>query len=154
MKFWRNKAEGFDWHAYVRTTIHLRREQRRARLDQIGRAAAGQAKAAGGAAIQGVSKAAGTGWRASAVAWRNTIAQPAVTLPVVLIGGVALLSGLHRWFTVAHDANATLPLGIGALLLLLAAPLAIGRLSRGGWRSELGTAATGWISYIISGQPR
>ena len=134
MKFWRKQAEGFDWHAYVRTTIHLRREQRRARLDEIGRVAAGQAKAAGGAAIQGVAQAAETGWRASAAAWRKTIGQPAVALPVVLTGGVALLSGLHRWFTVGWDAGAALPLGVGAILLLLVAPLALARASAAAWR--------------------
>ena len=50
MIFRRKKADGFDWHHYVRTTLLLRRQQRRARLDEIGRAAASQAQAAAKAA--------------------------------------------------------------------------------------------------------
>ena len=81
MNFWRKKSDGFDWHHYVRTTILLRRQQRRARVDQIGRAAADHAqaaaKAAGGAAAHGVANAAATGWRATSAAWRATIAVTA-----------------------------------------------------------------------------
>lgn len=31
--FWRRKSDGFEWHKYVRTTIKLRREDRRRRID-------------------------------------------------------------------------------------------------------------------------
>ena len=53
MFFWRKKAEGFDWHKYVRTTIKLRREQRREKIEDIGRVAVKQAKGAGNAAANG-----------------------------------------------------------------------------------------------------
>ena len=45
--FGRKNRDGFDWHKYVRTTIKLRRDQRRARIEEIGRVAAGHARAAG-----------------------------------------------------------------------------------------------------------
>jgi endonuclease YncB( thermonuclease family) len=44
--FWRRKNEGFDWHKYVRTTIKLRRDDRRRRV-----------KAAKDAAIEGLEHA-------------------------------------------------------------------------------------------------
>ncbi len=34
---WRRKDEGFEWHKYVRTTIALRREQRREKAEEIKR---------------------------------------------------------------------------------------------------------------------
>jgi endonuclease YncB( thermonuclease family) len=43
----RKKAEGFEWHKYVRTTIKLRRDARREKMDRFKRSAAEGAKAAG-----------------------------------------------------------------------------------------------------------
>jgi len=54
----RKKEEGFEWHKYVRTTLKLKREQRRQRLLDARRAAAGQIGAAGEALAVG-SRAAG-----------------------------------------------------------------------------------------------
>ncbi len=55
---WRKKPEAFDWHAYVRTTIKLRREARRDRIDAARQVALEKAHAAGQAVAAG-SKAAG-----------------------------------------------------------------------------------------------
>ncbi len=132
MIFRRKKSQGFDWHTYVRTTIKLRRDQRKAKIEEIGRVAAHQARAAGDAAVQGVAQAASTGWRASVVAWRQTIAQPAVALPVTLCGAAALASGAYRWsITSGADRDALLPLLLGIVLLLAVAPLALARLLNG-----------------------
>ncbi|NJO22462.1 MAG: hypothetical protein HC868_05350 [Sphingomonadales bacterium] len=54
----RKKQEGFEWHKYVRTTIKLRREARRDKVDRMKQSAADGVKAAGKAAGDGV-KAAG-----------------------------------------------------------------------------------------------
>jgi len=43
----RNKPDGFEWHKYIRTTVRLRREQRRERVREARHAAAQQANAAG-----------------------------------------------------------------------------------------------------------
>lgn len=125
MFFRRKNADGFDWHKYVRTTVLLRRKQRRARLEEIGRVAADQVKAAGDAAVHGVIGAAEQGRRASFAAWQQTIARPAVAFPLTLCGIVALISGLYRWVVIAHDGQALLPLALGIVVLLLVAPLAI-----------------------------
>jgi endonuclease YncB( thermonuclease family) len=61
----RNKPDGFEWHKYIRTTVRLRREQRRERVREARHAAAQQASAAGVALAQG-SRAAG------AAAWTGT----------------------------------------------------------------------------------
>ncbi len=143
MLFRRKKSQGFDWHTYVRTTIKLRRDQRRAKLEEIGRVAAVQAKAAGGAAVQGVAQAAGTGWRASTAAWRTTIARPAVSLPITLCGLAALASGAHRAWTLAPDREALIPFLLGAVLLLAVAPLALIRLRS----SDLGSASISLPSF-------
>lgn len=55
---WRKKSENFDWHSYVRTTIKLRREARRDRIDVARQAALDKAHAAGQAVAAG-GKAAG-----------------------------------------------------------------------------------------------
>lgn len=55
---WRKKQEGFEWHKYVRTTIKVRREARRDKVDRMKQSAAEGAKAAGKAASEGM-KAAG-----------------------------------------------------------------------------------------------
>ena len=36
---WRRRKDGFEWHKYVRTTILVRREQRRQRFDDARQAA-------------------------------------------------------------------------------------------------------------------
>ncbi len=132
MIFRRKKSDGFDWHTYVRTTIKLRRDQRKAKIEEIGRVAAVQAKAAGDAAVQGVAQVAGTGWSASVAAWRNTVAQPAISLPVTLCGAAALASGAYRWIsTSGADRDALMPLLIGAVLLLAVAPLVLARFFAG-----------------------
>lgn len=47
MLWWRKRNEGFEWRDYVRTTILVRREQRRQRLKDVKEAAAHQVKDAG-----------------------------------------------------------------------------------------------------------
>jgi len=55
---WRKKPEDFEWHRYIRTTIKVRRENRRRRIEDAKYAAAEQVHAAGAALAAG-SKAAG-----------------------------------------------------------------------------------------------
>ena len=51
----RKSNDGFEWHKYVRTTIKLRREQRRQRIVDARRAAAHQAGEAGVALAGGIA---------------------------------------------------------------------------------------------------
>lgn len=59
---WRKRPDGFEWHKYVRTTIKIRREHRRQRIEDVRHAAAEQVGAAG-AAIAAGSRAAGAAAR-------------------------------------------------------------------------------------------
>jgi endonuclease YncB( thermonuclease family) len=54
---WRKKPEEFEWHRYIRTTIKVRRENRRRRIEDAKHAAAERMNAAGAALAAG-SKAA------------------------------------------------------------------------------------------------
>jgi endonuclease YncB( thermonuclease family) len=58
----RNKPDGFEWHKYIRTTVRLRREQRRERVREARHAAAQQANAAGVALAQGSRAAGAAAW--------------------------------------------------------------------------------------------
>lgn len=54
---WRKKQDGFEWHKYVRTTIKVRRDARRDKVDRMKRSAADGVKAAGKAAGEGAKVA-------------------------------------------------------------------------------------------------
>ncbi|MCB1503467.1 MAG: thermonuclease family protein [Hyphomicrobiaceae bacterium] len=54
---WRKKREGFEWHDYVRTTILVRRANRRQKVDDARKAAAEGLKEAGAAAAHGINDA-------------------------------------------------------------------------------------------------
>jgi endonuclease YncB( thermonuclease family) len=54
---WRKRKDGFEWHKYVRTTILVRREHRRRRLDDAREAAAEGLKAVQNKAAKGLSEA-------------------------------------------------------------------------------------------------
>ena len=58
----RKSDDGFEWHKYVRTTIKLRREQRRQRILEARRAAGQQASAAGSALVAGSRAAGAAAW--------------------------------------------------------------------------------------------
>ena len=64
----RKSSEGFEWHKYVRTTIKLKREQRRQRLVEARRVAAQRAGEAGVALAAG-SRAAGAAAVEGAAGW-------------------------------------------------------------------------------------
>lgn len=66
MFWWRKRNEGFEWRDYVRTTILVRREQRRQRLKDVQSAAAAHVKEAGkrglDASVSGVRSASTGAW--------------------------------------------------------------------------------------------
>lgn len=161
--FWRKKNDGFDWHAYVRTTIKVRREVRRERIDAARQAALDKAHAAGHAVVDGgkaAGKAAVQGARDGAVqgvkglSWfgHNFVRSFRVAFgplgewfmqmtarlgdklkaweiagPVAFVGVIALVSGVMKWRSSSLNPDAAVPLGIGAILLFLAAPALLGR---------------------------
>ena len=126
MLFKRKKVDGFDWHEYVRTTIQLRRGQRRAKLEAIGGAVVGRSRFLTGWIFTGIGRSVCASWVAMVSLWRRTIAQPAAAFPILLVGAMMVFSGSYRWFQVARDLQAIVPLALGSILLALVAPLALG----------------------------
>lgn len=121
MLWWRKRSEGFEWRDYVRTTILVRREQRRQRLKDVQAAAASHVKEAGrrglDAGIAGARNA-GTGLGAALVSAWHGIGRGLAALgsgalraaraigAAVVVGGGALWAGAG---TVAHRVGT--PLG-------------------------------------------
>lgn len=120
MWFWRRKNDGFEWHKYVRTTIKLRRNERRKRIDQIKHDAAERVREAGhagasagraGVALAGTGASALGAWlarlpsltgRGAIAAWRGLAWSAGQTwrwlAPLLAAGcrGIAHLFGLLR----------------------------------------------------------
>jgi len=119
----RKSQDGFEWHKYIRTTIRVRREQRRERIAQARLAAAQQAGAAG-AAIAAGSRAAGAAARDGARAGL----------------GLAGLAAQGAWALFCAAAAAA-----GGRIAILAAPLvaALARPNIGGPIALAGAIALG-----------
>ena len=152
--FWRKKSDGFDWHKHVRTTIKLRREARKQKLDDAVDVALGGIKGVGKAGVSagasgfdavnraiaapfvwcGRSIAASLGWlsggMAKVLAPAGGIMERKGLAPVVgLVAVVAGLLGLGRAQVEGWDVVA-LVLGLGALavlVMLVAPPIFAGR---------------------------
>lgn len=182
---WRKKSDGFDWQEYVRTTIKVRREARRERIDAARQAALNQAHAAGealaagskmvgAAALDGAQKgAAGSAQGAAWVGQRLSAGAGAIAVafgrwgdwlgpmlgnwtlagPAALVGAIALASGGYQVAMTGLDAMAAIPLALGAVLLLLAAPALLLRVGLQTGRGVLAglavllVAASGWTAW-------
>jgi endonuclease YncB( thermonuclease family) len=134
----RKSPDGFEWHKYVRTTIKLRREERRQRILEARRAAvqqAGQAgvalaagsRAAGAAALDGAKVGFGVAglmaqaaWNivatVAAIAWHHLAAVSAVIwqrLAILLQPVIAALERPNIGGPIALCAAIALALGVG-----------------------------------------
>src|SRR5262245_5745248 len=87
---WRKKPEEFEWHRYVRTTIKVRRENRRRRIEDAKHAAAERMNAAGAALAAG-SKAAGAAAMDGARAGIGVAGMAAQSAGNSLLAGAVLL---------------------------------------------------------------
>lgn len=115
----RKQAEGFEWHKYVRTTIKLKREQRRQKMVDA-RQAAGQQVNAAGAALAAGSKAAG------AAAWDGARAGAgALGLALMALWNILLVTIVNAWellVAAAGYAGRYLAIAARPVLDLLARP--------------------------------
>ncbi len=111
MGFWRKKEDGFDWQEYVRTTILLRRQDRRNKIEEMRAAALDSVKEGGrksvdaaaaglGAVGEKVAPAIRSGRAAAAERLRSAAAGTASLLRraagLVAAGVAGLLAGLGR----------------------------------------------------------
>jgi endonuclease YncB( thermonuclease family) len=113
---WRKKPDGFEWHQYIRTTVKVRRENRRRRIDDAKRAAVEQIGAAGSALAAG-SKAAGAAARDQARAGLGVAGTAARSAGFTLLAsgwallerlGVALSAVLRRLAVALQPATKVL----------------------------------------------
>ena len=80
---WGRKKDGFEWHKYVRTTIKLRREDRRARVLDAKEVAADGLKYAGRASVSAGSSGA-------TMAWNGLISGIQALVGAAIAGGHAM----------------------------------------------------------------
>lgn len=121
MFWWRKRNEGFEWRDYVRTTILVRREQRRQRVKDIHAAAAAHVKDAGKRGLDaGVAGARGAGSGAKSYAKQfagasGSLAKRAgaVALSAIAAGARGLATGVSALATgvAALAQRASEPLG-------------------------------------------
>lgn len=115
---WRKRKEGFEWHEYVRTTILVRRRNRRERIANAGRAAVDGLKAAGGrGAAAGAAGAEALG-RGAKAAGRRGVALGAAGLRAA---AMRLRAGLPVLWELAQALWSRLLVALAAALLALAA---------------------------------
>lgn len=118
---WRKRNDGFEWREYVRTTILLRRKNRRERVGQAGRAAVEGLKAAG---EHGVA----VGAQGAQVLGRGAKAAGRQGFAMGVAGVRAADDKLRAGLPVAGAALGALGRRIGAGLRRLAAGLRAGAL--------------------------
>jgi endonuclease YncB( thermonuclease family) len=109
--FWRKKSDGFEWHKYVRTTIKLKREDRRRRIHHAKSAAAEGLKEAGRLGLVAGTSGLERVWHAARVAAQMASAAAAAGIArfrdgarlawygariVAATGAAALLAGSLR----------------------------------------------------------
>ncbi len=157
---WRKKKDAFEWRQYVRTTLLLRREKRRERLENVKDAAMDHAKKAGGAAKNGAAYGAGKVGKGAAVTWgqiAEILGRPTVAGPLALTGVIALAAAGQRWQMSGPTRDALIPLAVGGSLLLASLPALtrkrapqLVRISRAHivtlGIAALGVAGLGWIA--------
>ena len=161
----RKSNDGFEWHKYVRTTIKLKREQRRQRIVDARRAAAHQAgeagvalaagsRAAGAAAVDGARAGLGFAGLAlqalwnivatvSAIAWHKLAALSAAAGRRLAILLQPLTARLER-----PDTGGPI-----ALAAAVALALGIGRYSATGFDREAGIALALGVVLLIAALP-
>jgi endonuclease YncB( thermonuclease family) len=168
---WRKRTDGFEWHKHIRTTIKLKRAQRRVRVENAKRAVAMQVHAAGAALAAG-SRAAGAvsldsarmGLSAAHSALDRLIGmalrpvvevfkRPTVAAPLALAGIIALCGAAMRWRSAGLDKETSIALATAGTLLCgtmpsLAARLGIASLQVGRLASPV---AIGAIAIVALG---
>jgi endonuclease YncB( thermonuclease family) len=152
--FWRKKSDGFEWHKHIRTTIKLRREARKQKIDDVVDLAIGGIKDAGKAGatasvswIDSINRviALPFAWAGRAIAatldWTSDGLARVLTplgqamerrglAPLIgLIGAIAVLLGIGRAQVDGWDgiALALALCGLGMIVAVVGPPILAGR---------------------------
>jgi endonuclease YncB( thermonuclease family) len=118
--WWRKRNEGFEWRDYVRTTILVRREQRRQRVKDIQAAAAAHVKDAGKRGFDaGVAGARGAGSGARDLGQKFASASASAAKRTGGLAGSAITAGAHGLMTGLY----ALATSVSALVARVGEPL-------------------------------
>lgn len=174
---WFRRNEGFDWHKYVRTTIKLRRDDRRRKIVEAGHAVADGAKVAGKASVQaGGRLAVGTAGVIGSAAQRvatllsagfasattltarglgplgEILSQPTARLVSAIVALVAVVWLLAPMITARLQVGTAVPVAIAiAALLIAVGPTVYSRLIEPAWNFAGETLGPLWQRF---GLPR
>ena len=161
----RKSEDGFEWHTYVRTTIKLRREERRRRILEARRAAVQQAgaasvalaagsKAAGAAALDGARAGLGMAGLIAQALWNILVTVAAIAWHHLAIASAAAQRRLALLFEPLIEALARPKIGgPTAILGAIALALGIGRSSGAGIDREAVTALAIGALLLIAALP-
>jgi endonuclease YncB( thermonuclease family) len=100
MRFWRKKSDGFEWHQHVRTTVKLRREDRKRRIEVAKAAAVDGIKDVGRAGVavgsSGIALAE-QGAKSASTATKNAFVRLAIAVRDGIVRGfIAARNGIVR----------------------------------------------------------
>ncbi len=140
---WRKKRDGFEWHEYVRTTILLRRVNRRRKVDAVQQAAIDGLKKAGRAAAAGIDEAKAKAASGLREAGEKGLSASGAGLSSVA-GGVA--GGFAAAACAAAGAGKRAAAGLGNAAAGLKASASHSLGSRGE-RGQIGEAIAGLSGY-------
>lgn len=107
LAFWRKKDNDFEWRDYVRTTILLRRQERRQKVEDVKAAAVDSVKKGGRWSADQVSSAGATLWARIKVA---------VAGPVARLSSVSISGAFGRFLGALGTAAGVAGRGIGGAL--------------------------------------
>lgn len=146
---WRRKSDGFDWHKHVRTTIKLRREARKQKLDDAVELAMGGIKGAGRAGVS------------AGVSSLDTMNR-AIAAPFVWFGRAiaTVLTAISNGMATAMSPLGTITEGRGrasimGLVAVIAGLLGFGRAQVEGWDvvSVILCALSAVLLIVLLGPP-
>ena len=161
----RKSDEGFEWHKYVRTTIKLKREQRRQRIVDARRAAVQQAgeagvalaagsRAAGAAAVDGARVGLGLAGLLAQALWNIVVTVAVITWhhlsTASAIAGRKLAVLLQPVIAALERPNVGGPMAIAGAIALA---LGIGRYSGAGPDREAAAALAIGASLLMAALP-
>ena len=154
---WKRKDDGFKWQEYVRTTIKLRREDRRQRVDQIKMEAAQKVKSAGAQLPKGMKAVSDRSARFLGGAGRwfarlhEPLTWPGITLLLTTVAAMATVAFVVNAYRQGLDIPSALTGAVAAALLAMITIPRIGpvlRLVANAW-SAVSRHISPWLPVLF-----
>lgn len=154
---WRKKRDGFEWHEYVRTTILVRRANRRRKMEDARQAAVGGLKDAGAAALNGLADAkdgaaqAARGAAASAVSGAG--AAGSVLAQIAIRSAAWIRSGLGKGAaSVSYAATPLLDRIADRRINIIVGAIGVAAAAAAAYRTwHLGFDGRALLAFVVAG---